>query len=150
MVGLVLAGCGGPPTAADLEAVAFQTGDLPTAITKDEVFQAAPGVYDSLAVPKAKQAMALDFKARGEDIGNTIITIHESTVDRNDAYDRIVGEFIPTAAPVEGLGETSAALGGRVAFTRCNALVRIILLESIGSIAAYAKRIDRRLQETVC
>lgn len=148
----VLAGCGGAPAAPDLEALILQSGDLPAAIQRGQANHETPSVYTSLGVPEADVVVYQDFDGGSNSAiaGNVTISVYSNHEQRDDAYNRIVAEFIPLNSAVEGLGEKSAVNLGRVAFTRCNALVRIVLPTEPGSAQTYAKRLDSRLQEKVC
>ncbi len=152
VVGLVLVGCGGPPTAADLETVILQDGDLPATIQRGQARHEIPNVYNVIGVPKADVTLYqdLDGGSRPQTAGNVVVSLYNAADMRDDAYSRVAGEFASANIPIEGLVDKSASDCTTVVFTRCNALVRIVLPTEPGAAATYAKRLDKRLQQKVC
>ncbi len=148
---IVLVACGGAPaTAADLESLAFHPGDLPAEIQRGQAEHEAPGIYETLGVPPAREVVFQDFDSSAAASGNVIVSLYDSTAERDDAYMRIVAERNEGSPSIDGLGDKSAGQGGCIVFTRCSAVVRIVLPTQPGAAATYAKRLDKRLQQNVC
>lgn len=175
-VALLLVACGGvapaalpttlpAPTAVpldqiDLESLMVQPGDLPAGVSGAQVRDVAPKMFDGM--PGALKTAYQQFARGDQPAGGVVVFLYEADADRDQGYGFILGGMGTTTA-VEGVGEQATATepSKEVAavlnftdllFQRCHAVahIRMTGADTAASIAAYAKRLDKRLSSVAC
>ena len=158
-----LTACGGVPLPeVELEPLLVQPGDLPSGLAASHIRDEAPEMFT--AVPEPQKAVNQQFERNGETQGGVTVLLYDTHEDVDEAYNIIAQGMPETRAYVPGVG--AAAVGGNLmvnplgvqfvsvelVFVRCHAIVhiRITGTHRLDDASAYAKRLDKRLQEKVC
>jgi hypothetical protein len=160
------------PGETDLEALLFQTGDLPAEIAATRADNPVPLNFENQ--PPAATVAGLRFARDGRGAGSVSALLYNTSAEIDGAFERLTKSVSGDAAssgspaqPESGLGDKamrarlslrSSTYGtGQVAvvvFARCRALVDVRMNEwtglTIEMALAYAKRLDQRLAVAVC
>lgn len=149
-----------PLEALDLEPLLVQPGDLPAGMSGAQVRDTAPKMFDGM--PGAQRTAYQQFARGSEPAGGVAVFLYEADADRDQGYGFVLGGMGPTVT-VEGVGdhatatepskEVAALLNfSDLLFQRCHAVahIRMTGTDAAASIAAYAKRLDKRLSAVVC
>lgn len=174
-VAVVLASCGSAPGAApvapaaapatavgavalkdiDLEPFLIQPGDLPSGMEAAQVKNTAPaGMKD---YPAATNAIDQRFQRNGKTAGGVVVLLYEQQADLDKATAQALAPN-KYSEPTTDVGEKGKLFLGTdllplrsVTFVRCHAIVDVTMSDvDTTEIAAYAKRLDKRLQAAVC
>jgi hypothetical protein len=163
VVALVLLLGGARPnlTQVDLEPLLIQAGDLQAGVSGAQVRDIAPKMFDGM--PTAANTAYQQFAQGSRQIGGVAVFLYEQDVSVGYAF---VAKGMIESEPVAGVGEeaiatlpsaTAAEFGldyVDILFRRCGAVAHIRMsgdppFERADAIA-YARRLDKRLQEVVC
>ncbi len=158
-----LTACGGVPLAeVELEPLLTQPCDLPSGLAASQIRDEAPAMFT--AVPEPQKAVHQQFERNGETQGGVTVLLYDTPEDVDEAYNLVAQGMPATRAYIPGVG--AAAVGGNLkvnrrsvqfesvelVFVRCHAVVhvRITGTHRLDDASAYAKRLDKQLQEKVC
>lgn len=147
-----------------LEPLLIAAGDLPAGIAAGQVFSEPPPAYISMNVPPADNIVFQRFVRGDQPAGYVVVSLYSdtkvstttSTALTNDLTLGSKKDGLVTAKPIQELGDRSLyaeVVGPSIVFVRCHAVVSVLLVgNNVGKLeaAAYAKRLDSRLQPLVC
>lgn len=159
LVAVMLASCGGTNLkTVNLEPVLIQEGDLPAGFTGAQVKDTLPPMFEHAAPPT--KALYQGFQRAGNGAGGVSVLLYESDTDRDATYADSVKGMGDGTQPQTDVGERATILSSDsystlladLVFVRCHAVVfvRFIGTKQPSDAAAYAKRLDQRLQPLVC
>ena len=145
----------------DIESLVIQDGDLPAGMSGGQIFGEAPKVL--AGAPEPATIIRQELADGSDTVGSVTIGLYETSAYVERTYKILLGGLGDEEA-VDGLGDEAAAssfsasVAGTdvesvaLAFYRCSAVVYIVFSNtSDADVAiAYAKRLDKRLAETVC
>ncbi len=151
----------------DLEPLLIQSGDLPAGLTGAQVLDTPPPAYETLKVPKADKLIFQRLQRNGQPAGYIVVTVYESTAARDDAYTRVTDDVRKAAEHGGGkpqetndagehaviVKEAPPLSGAKTMFVRCRAVADILMTGDLvdeAAVLAYARRLDKRLQQAVC
>jgi hypothetical protein len=141
-----------------LEPLLIQQGDLPDGLAPGEIRQELPAKYDG--IPGALNKGFQHFEQDGEISGGVGVLLYD---DPDAGYAFLIDGLIDTHQAID-IGERGrvnsfdpATLGlpshpsTSVVFQRCGVVADILMVEqNEASVIAYARRLDQRLQNTLC
>ncbi len=157
-------------TAADLEPLLVQPGDLPGGRVGGQVRDTIPAIIENL--PSSQQTILQTFEQAGRVDGWVGVRLYQKTTNADAAYQEVVQQMplYPSATntkrtlkTVDTLGEQATAApppdiattATYLTFVRCHAFIVMTFSDDVPdpeatAAIAYAKRLDKRIQPVVC